>query len=143
MRGDAAAWSARAMVGDAPATVACAYEAAHVAPYRERPARTQRKRALTAAERGQDEGDTNLWHGGRGRSGGRGAPRSEFPTRVSLALDAGETMCEDGTDRAVVCVHFAGGCCTEGARCQFLHRAPLGEDERRLGGGVDCFGRER
>eukprot|EP00793_Prasinoderma_coloniale_P006785 PRCOL_00001615-RA len=137
-------WDARVLAGDAPAEVARAFEAASVAPYRGRPARQQRASGpMRSANR---DAEINLWHGGRigdHARRGRNAPRIAVDTRVDVAVDSGDTLASEGSATASICTYFAGGCCSAGARCSFLHRLPLGADERRLGNGVDCFGRNR
>lgn len=137
-------WDARVLAGDAPAEVARAFEAASVAPYRGRPARQQRASGPTRSANRDVE--INLWHGGRigdHARRGRNAPRIAVDTRVDVAVDSGDTLASEGSATASICTYFAGGCCSAGARCSFLHRLPLGADERRLGNGVDCFGRNR
>lgn len=137
-------WDARVLAGDAPAEVARAFEAASVALYRGRPARQQRASGpMRSANR---DAEINLWHGGRigdHARRGRNAPRIAVDTRVDVAVDSGDTLASEGSATASICTYFAGGCCSAGARCSFLHRLPLGADERRLGNGVDCFGRNR
>ncbi|KAK1934010.1 Pre-mRNA-splicing factor CWC2 [Babesia divergens] len=41
------------------------------------------------------------------------------------------------------CLFFAKGCCTQGSKCNYLHRVPTVEDEFFLDTSVDIFGRER
>ncbi|KAK1442548.1 pre-mRNA-splicing factor rbm22 like protein [Babesia gibsoni] len=48
--------------------------------------------------------------------------------------DAGTKYC---------CLFFAKGCCTQGSKCNYLHRVPTLEDEFFLDTSVDIFGRER
>jgi hypothetical protein len=46
-------------------------------------------------------------------------------------------------DRRFFCLHFARGMCAKGKDCQFFHRIPTPEDDRRCDELFDCFGRQR
>ncbi|GIX65263.1 pre-mRNA splicing complex subunit [Babesia caballi] len=54
---------------------------------------------------------------------------------------AKNTLDDSGTKYC--CLFFAKGCCTMGAKCNYMHRVPTVEDEFFLDSGVDIFGRER
>eukprot|EP01122_Echinamoeba_exundans_P017315 TRINITY_DN9099_c0_g1_i1.p1 TRINITY_DN9099_c0_g1~~TRINITY_DN9099_c0_g1_i1.p1 ORF type:complete len:371 (-),score=54.18 TRINITY_DN9099_c0_g1_i1:31-1143(-) len=60
--------------------------------------------------------------------------------RCDPSRDSGETKAKKD---AQFCLYFARGKCVHGSNCTFLHRIPTEEDERRVGLGVDAFGRER
>uniref|UniRef100_A0A3B0MYE2 Pre-mRNA splicing complex subunit (Spcwf2 homologue), putative n=1 Tax=Theileria annulata TaxID=5874 RepID=A0A3B0MYE2_THEAN len=63
-------------------------------------------------------------------------------------LDSGYTRANskhsvDDSGTKFICLFFAKGCCSQGSKCNYLHRVPILEDEYFLDTSVDIFGRER
>eukprot|EP00958_Prasinococcus_capsulatus_P000787 scaffold55_cov401-Prasinococcus_capsulatus_cf.AAC.17 len=111
----------------------------------ERPARRQVPRSVGADLKGK-AGHTmeyNFWHGkSLGGRENRPSREDELVTyKCFPSVDTGRTRAVD--NKTCICVYFAQGACALGPDCTFLHRLPTLEDEKRWGGGVDCFGRQR
>ncbi|QNP99618.1 YALIA101S03e03202g1_1 [Yarrowia lipolytica] len=60
--------------------------------------------------------------------------------RCSIARDSGYTRA-DKVPGSYFCLYFARGLCTQGHKCEFLHRLPVLTD--MFSPTTDCFGRDR
>lgn len=57
--------------------------------------------------------------------------REKATTRCDSKLDCGLTRCDKVSGgRRFFCLHFAKGCCANGANCTYFHRIPTPDDER-------------
>lgn len=65
-------------------------------------------------------------------------------TRCDPELDSGYTKA-DHTEKfsSYFCIHFARGCCCEGANCKYYHRIPAYDDCLTIDQSKDIFGRAR
>lgn len=114
-----------------------------------RPARTQYdpETGPRIRHRSDDaKGDFNVWWGKHATANGSTArdfnSAVKATTRCAPILDAGVTK-GDGNGTSSVCVHFARGCCTVGAACEYLHRLPTAFDDATNHMMYDIFGRPK
>ncbi|KAL2315165.1 Pre-mRNA-splicing factor cwf2 [Schizosaccharomyces pombe] len=80
----------------------------------------------------------NKWSGGMRQDPLKSQVKSE--TRCVISRDSGYTKA-DKNPGSFFCLYFARGMCSEGSKCEYLHRLP--KDTDFFNANVDCFGREK
>jgi len=109
-----------------------------------RPARKQVEVSLAknfAYQQGDEE--YNIWYD-KYQSEKRDKEREAAPTRCEPDLDAGYTKADKMEKYSTYfCLHFARGCCAEGANCKYYHRIPTYEECSQIDQAKDIFGRPR
>ncbi|WBW72116.1 zf-CCCH type zinc finger protein, Prp19 complex subunit, RNA-binding Cwf2 [Schizosaccharomyces osmophilus] len=80
----------------------------------------------------------NKWSGGNREDPLKSQLKSD--TRCNIESDSGYTKA-DKIPGSYFCLYFARGMCSEGSKCEFLHRLPNETDF--FNANVDCFGREK
>jgi len=109
-----------------------------------RPARKQVETSIAksfAYQQGDEE--YNIWYD-KYQSEKRDKEREAAPTRCEPEVDAGYTKADKMEKfSAYFCLHFARGCCCEGANCKYYHRIPTFEECDQIDQAKDIFGRPR
>jgi len=114
-----------------------------------RPARQQKKKAITRQHDATITGDYNIWYhrylsNPEERKSRRQQTRSASEHCCNPDRDIGYTRADErGDQTAWLCLYFARGTCSRGKDCTFLHRIPTLFDEQRLPMTHDIFGRQR
>ncbi|EPY50957.1 RNA-binding protein Cwf2 [Schizosaccharomyces cryophilus OY26] len=80
----------------------------------------------------------NKWSGGNREDPLKSQVKSD--TRCNIEQDSGYTKA-DKIPGSYFCLYFARGMCSEGSKCEYLHRLPNETDF--FNANVDCFGREK
>ena len=109
-----------------------------------RPARKQVEVSLArnfAYQQGDEE--YNIWYD-KYLSDKKDKEREAAATRCEPEVDAGYTKSDKMEKYSTYfCIHFARGCCAEGANCKFYHRIPTQDESSQIDQVKDIFGRPR
>ena len=110
----------------------------------QRPARQQVEVSLAknfAYKQGDEE--YNIWYD-KYISDTKDKEREKALTRCEPEVDAGYTKADKMEKYSTYfCIHFARGCCVEGANCKYYHRIPTLEECEQIDQIRDIFGRAR
>ena len=112
--------------------------------YLQRPARKQVEKSL-AEDYQYKEGDQeyNIWYD-KYQGDQVMKDKEAALTRCDPETDSGYTRADKfDKHQAYVCLHFARGCCCEGANCKFYHRVPSLQECKGIDQSRDVFGRLR
>ena len=108
-----------------------------------RPARQQVQQSLAKNFYKQGDEEYNIWYD-KYLSDSKDKEREAALTRCEPEVDAGYTKADKMEKYSTYfCIHFARGCCAEGANCKYYHRIPTLEECQQIDQVRDIFGRAR
>lgn len=112
--------------------------------YLNRPARKQVEQSL-ASQFAYKQGDEeyNIWYD-KYLTDNKFKDKEQALTRCDPDLDSGYTKVDHHEKfSSYFCIHFAKGCCCEGANCKYYHRVPSFNECLTIDQSKDIFGRSR